>query len=142
VTRRRRSEIVVRGNAGIMHAMAQEIRETHVVRVLQEPGQSLVMVKVRETARNSLFYVGELIVMEAKVAIGEVLGLGIVQDEDIKRAEQRALDAAVIDAAYSAKLPQTENWTAMLEAEEEKIRQAELQEKRMSMESCVNFDIM
>ena len=55
------------------------------------------MCQVRETARNSRFYLSEVLVTESRVRIGEADGLGVLMGTDAAHA--RAL--AVIDAAYA-----------------------------------------
>ena len=55
------------------------------------------MCQVRETARNSRFYLSEVLVTESRVRIGEADGLGVLVGTDAAHA--RAL--AVIDAAYA-----------------------------------------
>ncbi|MFC5700173.1 phosphonate C-P lyase system protein PhnG [Cohnella faecalis] len=115
--RKRRTEILVNGSAEVAAAMADEIRERYEVVVVEEPNHGLVMVKVRETARNSLFYLGEVLVTECKVRIGNAVGVGIVKgDEPLKAA-----DLAVIDAAYAAELSETSAWTARLQSENERL---------------------
>lgn len=64
---------------------------------LGAPRQGLVMCEARETARNTRFYLGEALMSECRVRIGDAEGLGLVLGRDDELA--RAL--AVIDAAYS-----------------------------------------
>lgn len=55
------------------------------------------MTQVRETARNTRFYLTEVLVTESRVRIGDADGLGVLMGADAAHA--RAL--AVIDAAYA-----------------------------------------
>jgi alpha-D-ribose 1-methylphosphonate 5-triphosphate synthase subunit PhnG len=74
----------------------------------------LVLATVRESARRSLFHLGEVLVTEAKVRVAGVPGLGLIQGRD----PEAALDLATIDAAWSARLPMVPEWIVRLEAEE------------------------
>lgn len=65
--------------------------------VLDEPREGLVMVKVRESARRSLFYLGEVLATSCRVRIEEQVGLGVVMGDD----RSLAYDLAVIDAAFA-----------------------------------------
>ena len=61
------------------------------------PHQGLVMNQVRETARNTRFYLGEALMTECRVRVAGADGLGVVLGADGELA--RAL--AVVDAAYA-----------------------------------------
>jgi alpha-D-ribose 1-methylphosphonate 5-triphosphate synthase subunit PhnG len=117
VTRRRRTEIIARARPEFARGLAETVRGRPDLRIIQEPQAVLVMVKQRESGRNGLFYLGELLVTEARVAIGDQLGLGLIQDDDPDRAAARALDAACIDAAWAAGLSQVAAWLPLLESE-------------------------
>ncbi len=56
------------------------------------------MIKMRETAKRELFYLGEVLVTEAKVSINGTLGMGIVVGDN----EELALNLAIIDCATNA----------------------------------------
>lgn len=78
--------------------VAALIEEEGAARVTVPAHQGLVMCQVRETARNSRFYLGEALMTECRVRLGATEGLGAVlgSDEELARA------MAVVDAAYSA----------------------------------------
>ncbi|BFH60648.1 phosphonate C-P lyase system protein PhnG [Paenibacillus azoreducens] len=116
--RRRRTEILIEGSREIASAMAQEISDRYEVRLIEEPNQGLVMAKVRETAEQSLFYIGEVLVSECKVQVEGCMGLGIVKGLHNDLAYQ----LAVIDAAYQAGLRETLAWEPLLGSEEAKLR--------------------
>lgn len=142
MTRRRRTEIIGRGEARFATALADQIRAAHEVRVIQEPQQSLVMAKFRESGRNGQFYLGELLVTEAKVSIGTHLGLGIIQDDDAVAAARRSLDAAVIDAAYAAGVAETASWEPLFLTEEARILAQRDADLRRIERSKVSFETM
>jgi alpha-D-ribose 1-methylphosphonate 5-triphosphate synthase subunit PhnG len=142
MTRRARTEIIAKAELSTVSRMADQVRAAHEVRVIQAPQRAMVMVKFRETGRNGLFYLGELLVTEAKASIGSALGLGIVQDDDEEAAEKRAADAAVIDAAYAAALPETASWSEILDREAARLRGEEDAELGRIARSRVRFETM
>lgn len=115
--RKQRTEILVNGSPGLAAALAGEIRSRYPVAMIEEPNHGLVMVKVRETAQQSLFYLGEVLVTECKVQIEGAMGVGIIKGDE----PERAFDLAVVDAAYAAGLKETSSWSAALQAEGERI---------------------
>ena len=96
VTRRARTEVLVEGGPALAHELAGLIEAACPVRVVVPPRQGLVMNQVRETARMSRFYLGEALMSECRVRIGDAEGIGVVLGAD--GAFARSL--AVIDAAY------------------------------------------
>ncbi len=96
------------------------------------------MIKVREGAQNSVFYLGEMLVTECKVQIDDKLGVGIIHDDN----PEMAYNLAVIDAAYNACLLETSTWKAILFAEEERIRNREAKEMADVLKTKVDFTTM
>jgi alpha-D-ribose 1-methylphosphonate 5-triphosphate synthase subunit PhnG len=82
----------------------------------------LVVIKVRESARGSLFYLGEALATECRVRLGEMPGIGLLLGSE----RQRAFELAVIDAVMSAPapLPEEPGWIALLQAEEARLAAA------------------
>ncbi|WP_127581376.1 phosphonate C-P lyase system protein PhnG [Paenibacillus koleovorans] len=116
--RKQRTEILIDGAPDIAAALAQEIEGRYEVTTLETPNHGLVMVKVRETAQNSLFYLGETLVTECKVRIAGHTGVGLLSGD----RPEMAYRLAVIDAAYEAQLEETAAWTAVLQAESERLQ--------------------
>lgn len=50
--------------------------------IISEPSEGLTMIKVREHAENSLFYMGEVLVTETKIRQDQTIGLGVVKGSD------------------------------------------------------------
>ncbi|WP_028548456.1 phosphonate C-P lyase system protein PhnG [Paenibacillus sp. UNC451MF] len=115
--RKLRTETLINGSPHIAAALANDIKSRYQVDLIEEPNHGLVMVKVRETAQKSLFYLGEVLVTECKVRINGAVGVGIVKGDE----PEKAYDLAVIDAAYAAQLEETAAWSAVLQSEIERI---------------------
>lgn len=136
--RRRRTTILVNGDPNLAGRLAGTIRQNHDCKEIIAPHYGMTMIKTRESARKSLFYLGEVLVTEAKVEINDCVGIGIVNGMQ----DQLAKDLAVIDAAYQANLNETVEWNDVLLAEERDItrKRAELQSELMNTK--VNFETM
>ena len=78
MNRRKRTEILIDGSPSFAKELASEIERNYDIHILSEPQHALTMIKMRETAKNSLFYLGEVLVTETKVQINNQVGIGIV----------------------------------------------------------------
>ena len=140
IERRRRTEVLVESERSLAFDLAALIeREVEVTEVVA-PRQGLVMCDVRETARNSRFYLGEALMTECRVRIGEVEGLGVTLGGDGVFA--RAL--AVVDAAFSLAEPlsiqgEVERRINAAEAELQRMRE---RDAALVLASRVSFDTM
>jgi len=135
--RRQRTEIFIQGDSQLAQQFAESIMDTYECREILAPQYGLTMIKMRETAKNSLFYIGEVLITEAKVEINNRIGIGIV----VGMKDELAKHLAIIDAAYKADLPETTTWEAQLIEAEKQItkelakKQAELFETKVSFET-------
>lgn len=136
--RKRRTEILINGSSELADALAAEILKTYEVKTLEEPNGGLVMVKVRESAQRSLFYMGEVFVTECKVSVDDCIGIGIVTGQ----AQEVAYKLAVIDAAYQAGLQETQGWEELLLKEEQAIEQKRAAMLEQVLKTKVDFETM
>lgn len=140
INRRRRTRVLAEGRSQLALDLAALVEGCVEVSEVAAPHQGLVMCQVRETARNSRFYLGEALMTECRVRIGDTEGLGAVLGMDTERA--RAM--AVVDAALSQPTPlpvAAELERRLLEAEAELDRRQERLSARV-MSSKVDFDTM
>ncbi|MGF7058766.1 phosphonate C-P lyase system protein PhnG [Brassicibacter mesophilus] len=136
--KRRRTEILVRGSIDIAKKLAEEIINNYNVKIIEEPNSGLVMIKMRETAKKNLFYLGEMFVTEAKVQVENNLGIGIVYGNN----QELVYYLAIIDAAYNGSLKETENWSDILINEENNIRIQRDRYQAKVMKTKVSFETM
>ena len=136
--RRRRTRILIEGNPILAKRLSETITATYEWKEIIAPHYGLTMVKMRESAKNSLFYIGEVLITEAKIEINGAIGIGIV--EGMK--EQLACQLAIIDAAYNANLPETQGWGADLLLEEVRINEQKALEQTKLFETKVDFQTM
>lgn len=118
--------------------LAQEVLSRYPVVTIEAAHNGLVMIKMREAAKNSLFYLGELLITECKVQIAGVLGLGLVKGDE----RELAFHLAVIDAAYNGNLPETAGWREILLREEADIARQKEQAAFHILKTQVKFENM
>jgi alpha-D-ribose 1-methylphosphonate 5-triphosphate synthase subunit PhnG len=138
MNRSKRTKILIDGSRNFTRELVNEIARNYDIHVLATPQQALTMVKLRETAQKSLFYLGEVLVTETKVEINNTLGIGIVVGDE----EEFSYQLAVIDAAYEANLVETEKWTLLFEDEEKRIHENRLLKEASILKTKVNFEMM
>lgn len=136
--RKRRTEILIKGSSEIAKKLSLEIEEKYIVKIIEEPNYGLVMVKIREGAKKTLFYIGEVLVTEAKVLIQGKLGIGIISGNNT----ELAYCLGVIDAAYNADLEETKHWEEILIYEDIKIKEEIKKREAKILMTKVNFENM
>lgn len=138
MNRKRRTEILIKSDEALAKKLANSVRKKCGIKVIEEPNQGLVMIKMRETAKKELFYLGEVLVTEAKVYVNGALGMGIVKGEN----EELAMNLAIIDGAYKANIEETKLWEEVLIKAEEEIKDSERKEASKILETKVDFSTM
>jgi alpha-D-ribose 1-methylphosphonate 5-triphosphate synthase subunit PhnG len=138
MNRKRRTEILLRGRRKIAKVLAEEIGSKYKIVVVQEAQNALIMVKFREKAYSSLFYLGEVLVTEAKVMIKNQVGTGILRGHD----DELAYWLAVVDAAYNAKLKETCAWEDLLVSEEMLVQLKQKSNQALIQKTKVDFETM
>jgi len=138
MNRRKRTTILIDGSRSLARELVSEIERNYDIHVLTAPQQALTMIKLRETAQKSLFYLGEVLVTETKVQINNTFGIGIVVGDE----EEFSYQLAVIDAAYEANVAETENWTLLFEEEEKRIHENRAIKEASILKTKVNFEMM
>ena len=136
--RKERTYVLVEGSSELCCTLCTQIEGKYQINIIEQPNNGLVMLKMRENSKRSLFYIGEVLVTECKVEINGVIGMGIINGID----EQKAYHLAVIDAAYNAALPEIDNWPELLAREKQLIDLARQQECARIFKTRVNFETM
>ena len=133
--KKRLTKILARADRRDVAAMSADIQKTHRPVIIKEPGKTLAMIKMREPVKQSLFYIGEVIVCEAVVEIDGVQGIGVVMGDDA----EKTLDMAVIDAAINKGV--FTGMDALVELEKQQNDRV-MRENAMHMKTTVNFESM
>lgn len=136
--RRQRTKILIDGKRELSHVLATSVLKKYDIKILAEPQEALVMVKMRETAKRSLFYLGEVLVTETKVQLNEKIGIGLVVGHD----KELSFWLAIIDAAYQANIPETYEWEPQLVMEEANILAETKKQQAKILKTKVNFETM
>lgn len=133
--KRRLFKIMSKANRSEIINLAEKIKKVHDVVVVKEPEKALTMIKMREPVKESLFYLGEVIVTEATVSIEGTNGTAVAMGDDY----EKTLSMAMIDAACNGNFFEDE--AVLLKLEEEQISMEE-KENAMFMKTMVNFNSM
>ena len=108
--------------------------------MLDAPREELVMVKVRESARNSLFYLGEALMCSCRVRIADAMGFGYV----LGSKRNAAYNLALIDAAFSSgeEFERMPKWEERIEKEAKRQRDKQAKNRALIERTRVDFSTM
>lgn len=98
--KKRLFKIMSRADREIVIGIADKIKAEHDVVIVKAPEKALAMIKMREPVKESLFYIGEVIVTESMVTISGTTGMAVAMGDDY----DKTLAMAVIDAACNAQI--------------------------------------
>ena len=98
--RKERTRILVHCSNEFLTQWAQYFEQQTQFHVIEEPKNALTMLRMRESAQHSLFYLGEVLVSETRVKCRDTIGIGLIQGNEL----EKSYALAVIDAACNAAL--------------------------------------
>lgn len=105
--------------------------------IISGPSEGLVMVKTREHAKNTLFYMGEVLITETKIRHGSVVGTGLVKGSDNELSKAMAfIDLSIKMEQFTTELNEILNTLKNVEANDI----AEKTEK--ILQTKVSFEMM
>ena len=133
--KKRLFKILAKADRTVVHHMAKKIKKKHEITIIKRPNKTLTMIKMREPVKTSLFYIGEIIVCECVVEIGEVRGMAVTMGDDL----DKVLDMAIIDAACNKQIFKDESLLLELEKSQ---KEFEEKENAMHLNTMVNFNTM
>lgn len=133
--KKRLTKILARAENRQVEEFAREIKERYSPVIVKAPEKSLVMIKMREPVKESLFYLGEVIVCEAIVDLDGAKGVAVIMGDD----GEKALNMAIIDAACNKGV--FTRYDVLEALEKEQLQKAE-KENAMFMKTMVNFRSM
>lgn len=133
--KRRISKILARASKEQVGQLAQEIKEKYSPVMVKAPEKSLTMIRMREPVKESLFYLGEVIVSEAIVDLDGAKGVAVLMGDDF----DKVLNMAVIDAACNKGVFQRYEVLEQMEKEQNLYLE---KENAMFMQTMVNFHSM
>ncbi len=131
-------EIMAEGDLGRWLDLAQSIVDRHKVEIMMPPEPCTAMLQAVDSVGCTPFYLGEVLMSEAAVAVDGVAGYGFaIEDEP-----QRALCVAIIDAALAAEVPETAAIRRALADEAARLSAQAKREESLVAATKVNFAIM
>jgi alpha-D-ribose 1-methylphosphonate 5-triphosphate synthase subunit PhnG len=133
--KKRLSKILAKADRAVVAGISAGIQKEYNPVIIKGPGKTLAMVKIREPVRQSLFYIGEVIVCEAAVEIGGVRGTAVLMGDD----EEKTLDMAIIDAAVNMGFHIDIDLLLRLEKQQ---NDHLMRENAMHLKTMVNFESM
>ena len=133
--KKRLTKILAKADRETVATLSAEIQKTERPVIVKEPGKTLTMVKMREPVKESLFYIGEVIVCEAVVEIDGIQGVAVLMGDDC----EKTLDMAIIDAAINKGVFNGMNTLLELEREQ---NDRVMRENAMHLKTMVNFETM
>ena len=133
--KKRFTKILAKADKKDVAKMSASIQKIHRPVIVKEPGKTLTMIKMREPVKQSLFYIGEVIVCEAVVEIDGVQGFAVIMGNDA----EKALNMAIIDAAANKGV--FTGMDTLLELEKEQNNRL-MRENAMHLKTMVNFESM
>ena len=136
--RKRRTQILVNGREEVLGHIASHIKSVHKIESILEPELGLAMLKVREYGHGELFYIGEVLITEAKVYVDEKIGIGLVFGKNY----DKALNLAIVDGAYNVGSSECYLFEEILLREEERINILEENRKNQILRTKVDFSTM
>ena len=133
--KKRLFKIMTHANREAIADMAEKIKRKHSIVIVKEPSKTLALIKMRESVKSSLFYMGEVIVAECIVELDRVKGMAVSMGNDF----EKILNMAVIDAACNKGVFEEE--ATLLALEKEQLIKAQ-KENAMHLKTMVNFTSM
>jgi len=135
VEKRRLTKILSKADRRDVAVLSADIQKKYRPIIIKEPGKTLAMIKMREPVKQSLFYIGEVIVCEAAVELEGVQGIAVIMGDDA----EKTLDMAIIDAAINKGV--FNGMDTLLELEKEQNNMV-MRENAMHLKTMVNFNSM
>lgn len=131
-----RTTVLIEGRRELAEKMLDSFKDV-AYEVIHPSEIGLIMIEMRECAQQTRFYLGEVLATRATVRIGHIYGRGLVIGQEM----DFALQLAVIDAVFESNLAPVE-WTELLLAEEQWIKQQKQKLSLQMNQTKVNFSTM
>lgn len=99
--RRERTKILVEMDIDSLRELDKLYLSDLEFKLVKEPSSALVLTKFRESVKSSLYYMGEVLITEAKYKLGEKIGIGIIRGIE----DEKSTILAKIDALFNSQNP-------------------------------------
>lgn len=136
--KRRAFRILCKASCEEIKRICHPLTLKYGVVILKEPSKTLTMIKMREPVKSSLFYLGEVIVMETIIELGGVKGMAVAIGDD----DEKVLCIAIIDAAFNKNVEELPIIVEQMLILEEKQQIDIDKENALYLKTMVNFKSM
>ncbi len=136
--RKERTRILVHCSTAFLRQWAQYFEQKAQFQVIEEPKNALTMLRMRESAQHSLFYLGEVLVSETRVQCRDAIGIGLIQGNEL----EKSYALAVIDAACNAALDGVDQLEKALVQKKQEQDAAYARHVAGILKTRVNFETM
>ena len=85
MNRREMTAVLAGASSEEVKAAAAGIRDKYEIQILKQPQKTLVMVKVRESVKKSLFYLGEVLAPECMVTVNGAKGASVMAGDAFEK---------------------------------------------------------
>jgi len=136
--RKKRFEILAQADPAILLPLADTILQSTEIEIIKKSQTSLVMLRAIDSVTGCPFNLGEVLVTESEVRLGNHIGYGLIMGEE----PQRALAVAVIDAVLEAGHASSSSIEEKLRQEEGRLQNNREQENALVARTRVEFEIV
>jgi len=138
MTTKLRTEILVHAKSSLLEHLLSMLKHDTSFTIIEDPHYALVMMKMRDTSQQSLFYSGEVLVTQSKVKFHDQYGLGII----IGMQVEKSLLLAKIDAVFKYQHAIIPSWTELIMAEKQRQDAIAKQDINQLLNTKVEFQTM
>jgi len=138
MNRNERCRILINGSSNLLQKICTDIEHNYISHILDKPNEAMVMVRMRDTAGKTPFYMGEVLVTESRVQVEGAIGLGLIKGHHPKQAYRLAM----VDGAFNAQVDRCSQWESWMEKEKEVLQKKMKKEASRILRTKVDFSTM
>lgn len=136
--RKKRTSILIHCEEAQLKYWAENFKKGVSYHIIQPPQRALTMIKIRESAQNTLFYLCEMLVSETRVSCNGIIGIGLIQGDEPEKSKY----LAIIDAACNSLHPYVSTFEQELEEVDICLQEIKKQEIASILKTRVQFETM
>ncbi len=138
MNKKRLFKIMANAEAGVLKKISDNLSSRYETIIIKEPSKTLTMVKMREPVKETLFYIGEVIVCDSIVDLKGTKGFAVTMGDDF----DKVLSMAIIDAAFNKNVKELDGICNTLFNLEKEQQLAIEKENSLYLKTMVNFKSM
>lgn len=131
-------KIMANVKTNTLKRLSKKISDKYEVTIVKSPAKTLTMIKMKEPVKNSLFYIGEVLVTEAIVEINGIKGIAVTMGDDF----EKVLAMAIIDSGFNNGFPVMNGIKEDLLVMQKVQTKKKEKENALHLKTMVNFNTM